>query len=212
MYRIGLKMKKAFTMIELIFVIVVIGILAAVIMPRTGSNKLHEAATQVLSHIRYTQHLAMVDDKFVENNDTWFRSNWQIEFRSGTTFVDYRIYTDKDQNGNVDIINNEAAIDPLSKEPLNSASKITDLTKFRIGQVIFSDNCKGNGTGKELSFDFLGRPYKYITETEPDTSNIYEHLLTSNCEITFKDSEDNVTIRVHPETGYACILDGANCI
>ncbi len=41
-------MKKAFTMIELIFVIIVIGILAVVVMPRSSSNKLQEAATQVL--------------------------------------------------------------------------------------------------------------------------------------------------------------------
>ena len=39
---------------EVIIVIVVIGILAAVVIPRTGSNKLNEAASQVISHIRYT--------------------------------------------------------------------------------------------------------------------------------------------------------------
>lgn len=202
-------MKKAFTMIELIFVIVVIGILAAVVMPRTGSNKLQEAATQVLSHIRYTQHLAMIDDKFDENNATWFRENWQIEFRSGGTLVDYRIYSDKDQNGNVDIIDNEAAIDPLSKEPLNSASTITDLkTKFGIGSVVFSGGCN---TGRELSFDFLGRPYFYVTSTNPLASNMYQYLLTSNCDINLTNPEGSVTIRVHPETGYACILNGNVC-
>ncbi|MCF6310454.1 MAG: type II secretion system GspH family protein, partial [Sulfurimonas sp.] len=57
-------MKKAFTMLELVMVIVVIGILAAVMLPRVASDRLAEAATQVISHIRYTQHLAMVDDQF----------------------------------------------------------------------------------------------------------------------------------------------------
>ena len=45
--------KRAFTMIELIFVIVVVGILAAMIMPRLERNGAKEAATQLLTHIRY---------------------------------------------------------------------------------------------------------------------------------------------------------------
>lgn len=118
MYRIGLKMKKAFTMIELIFVIVVIGILAAVIMPRTGSNKLHEAATQVLSHIRYTQHLAMVDDKFDPNDATWYREKWQIRFRRNSGASGYVIFSDSIvTQGNVN--NGERAIDPLTKEGID---------------------------------------------------------------------------------------------
>ena len=44
--------KRAFTMIELIFVIVVVGILAAMIMPRLERNGAKEAATQLLTHIR----------------------------------------------------------------------------------------------------------------------------------------------------------------
>jgi prepilin-type N-terminal cleavage/methylation domain-containing protein len=53
----------AFTMLELIFVIIVIGILAVLAMPSFNKNSLAEAAEQVAGHIRYTQHLAMVDDK-----------------------------------------------------------------------------------------------------------------------------------------------------
>ena len=62
-------MKKAFTMLELVFVLVVIGILAAVMIPNMQSTALREAAIQVVSHIRYTQHLAMIDDKF-DTTDT----------------------------------------------------------------------------------------------------------------------------------------------
>ncbi|MDQ7060006.1 MAG: type II secretion system protein [Sulfurimonas sp.] len=66
-------MKKAFTMIELIFVLVVVGILAAVILPRTKTNPLQEAAIQLLSHIRYTQHLALVDDVYDANDANWYK-------------------------------------------------------------------------------------------------------------------------------------------
>ena len=56
--------KKAFSLIELIFVIVIIGILSSVLVPRFDRPTLIEAAHQIISHIRYTQHLAMVDNKF----------------------------------------------------------------------------------------------------------------------------------------------------
>ena len=56
--------KRAFTMIELIFVIVVVGILAAIMIPKLNRNASREAANQILTHIRYTQHLAMQDDKY----------------------------------------------------------------------------------------------------------------------------------------------------
>ena len=69
-------MKKAFTMLELVFVIVVIGILAAAIIPSTRTNPAQEAAIQLLSDIRYTQHLAMIDDKYGQN--TPGNVDWKI--------------------------------------------------------------------------------------------------------------------------------------
>ncbi len=113
--------KRAFTMIELVFVIVVIGILSAVLIPRMERDTLREAALQVASHIRYTQHLAMVDDKYVPepalseesltniackentlsrrecNSRYWYQGRWQIHFAntegSGNQWS-YMIYSD----------------------------------------------------------------------------------------------------------------------
>ena len=73
-------MKKAFTMIELIFIIVVVGILAAVAVPQINRNSLVEAADQVAAHIRYTQQLAMNDNKFDPNDPDWFKRLWRIQF------------------------------------------------------------------------------------------------------------------------------------
>ena len=53
---------KAFTMIELIIVIVVAGILAGVMIPRLERNTLIEATQQVVKSLQYTQHLAMNND------------------------------------------------------------------------------------------------------------------------------------------------------
>ena len=58
-------MKRAFTLFEVILVIVVIGILAAVVLPRLKSDRLNEAADLFINTLRYAQHLAMVDDKYI---------------------------------------------------------------------------------------------------------------------------------------------------
>lgn len=78
-------MKKAFTMLELIFVIVIVGILSFIAASSFQRNTLREAADQLVSHIRYTQHLAMMDDKFDPNENDWYKRRWQIVFYPNIT-------------------------------------------------------------------------------------------------------------------------------
>jgi len=210
--------RYAFTMLELVFVIIVIGILAVLAMPDFRPHPLQQAVEQVAAHIRYTQHLAMSDDKYDPNDQLWFRENWQIEFVSTASNVWYKIYSDIDHQGNSDnATQREPALDPLTGETLDGNSDITDLKKrFDISSVVFSSTCSGRnnnggglptgGTGKELSFDVYGRPYFYITSTTPLTSNIYAYLLGSDCNITLVHPTDgNATITVRPETGYVSV-------
>ena len=179
-------MKKAFTMIELIFVIVVMGILAATILPSTRTNPLQEAAIQLVSHIRYTQHLAMVDDKFDASDDMWYRKRWQIAFVSvsGTTTVAsnhqiaYTIYSDSSGSSTGD-----ANFDEIAKNPENvnqvmtggysgtdnrlqiNEAKFLGMKKLNLGKsygitsLSFKDECKVSGSHR-IAFDYLGRPLK----------------------------------------------------
>ena len=111
--------KRAFTMIELIFVIVVVGILAAIMIPKLNRNASREAANQILTHIRYTQHLAMQDDKyenFVSDNPVrWYRMRWGVAFNNtslqkcsidkpGVNTWKYSVFFDKSLNGNINSI------------------------------------------------------------------------------------------------------------
>ena len=85
-------MKKAFTLVELIFVVVVIGILAFALWPTKQPTQALEAARQIVAHIRYTQHLALNDDKFATHTYTdkdgnansiakdWYKRMWRIVF------------------------------------------------------------------------------------------------------------------------------------
>jgi len=217
-------MKKAFTMMELIFVLIVIGILAAVIMPEMKSNKLREAAIQVISHIRYTQHLAMVDDKF-DINDDWYKGRWQMIFsksnhggKDTNNGFSYSIYSDSGAyDGNPNL--GELAKYPMSSDKYLSGgdSGILDTDdprankKMNIGEsydvsaVDFTAGC-AHATVKRITFDHLGRPIQG-TINGFNKSYVNNKLIQSRCEIVLTSSEGSITIAIEPETGYAHILE-----
>jgi len=201
-------MKKSFTMLELIFVIIVIGILAAVLSPEMKSNKIREAAIQLISHIRYTQHLAMIDDKFDTTNPIWYKSRWQLIFRttiketsSGGETINvqsYTIFSDKQSNtgtlpdGNPNTTNNEIALDPANSNKFLSGGFSTTISlehkrrkhnmelksTYGIIDVDFLDGCSG---AKRITFDHLGRPLFGLTSS---TNSPYEKLMTQSCKIS----------------------------
>lgn len=193
-----MKTFRAFTMIELIFIIVVVGILAAVAIPRVERNGLIEAADQLASHIRYTQQLAMNDNKFSANDDNWHRKGWRIEF-DGTR---YFIYSDIDASGTPQA--NEYAVDPMNPAKfLTSAGTGTDATnqnkKLNLANTYSITNIAlGGGCADQnhIMFDFKGRPMA-------DNANLYGGLYTATCTIALtNEARQTATIYVQPETGY----------
>ena len=171
-------MKKAFTMLELIMVIVIIGILAAVIMPRTASNDTAEAAVKLISDIRYTQHLAMVDDKFGATDANWYKKIWQIRF-SGNT---YSIVSDNNAT--------------FAKNPIDKNKEIKNIELD--GVAIDATNCNSI-----IGFDHIGRPITgdlTVAGTSP-----YSNLMTANCVIQLSDGSTDINITIRPETGYASL-------
>ncbi|MDA7817777.1 type II secretion system GspH family protein [Sulfurimonas sp.] len=214
-------MRKAFTMLELIMVIVVIGILAVVVIPRTGSNALAEAAVQVISHIRYTQHLAMVDDKFDSTDSDWYKKRWRLIFgKSDDTEQEwaYTIYFDTATSitaDNPNITFDEIAIDPLNKAKLLSGgfsgilnsddSRANKNMNLGLSYGISNVNLSGGCTGPRIIFDNLGRP---MQGTIYNSTTAYENsdIITSRCDITLTGDEGTITIAVEAETGYAHIL------
>ena len=176
-------MKKAFTMIELVFVIVVIGILAAVIIPSTKTNPAQEAAVQLLSHIRYTQHLAMIDDKYDAANANWFQNRWQIRFTGDT----YSIVSDNNTN--------------FAVNPSNSAANLQNIDLNDDYSVAVSYNAGSScpGPNSIISFDHLGRPLIGVLTTN------YGQLMTTPCQITLTSGAETVNIDINSETGYASI-------
>lgn len=228
-------MKKAFTMIELVFVIMVIGILSAVIIPRIQTNPLQEAATQLVSDIRYTQHLAMSDDKYSVNNPVWYKERWQMKFSKvgGSDHQwAYAIFSDKDNghgyDGNPNA--NETAINPLDHakkltggysgtieyDDPDASNKLNLGNSYGVKDIDMLGGCAISVDGrKRVYFDFLGR-LMYENPKNLDTlfkdGNV-NRLVASTCRIELcsvadcvsASESEKVTILIEPETGYAHI-------
>ena len=199
----GLNMKRsAFTMIELVFVIVVLGILAALALPRLERDLKQEAADNILSSIRYTQHLALTDNKHRFDLVDWQKALWQISFSQSS----YTIGTDMDYSG--DIIPTEAAIDPsngqlMHSDATNPSPNILLTKKYGINSITFN-NCGTSG----IAFDNLGRPHGSVSTA----TNDYATYLNNDCQITFASPafDSNLVIEIKKETGYAYIVGQPN--
>ncbi len=180
-------MKKAFSLLELVFVLVVIGILAAVILPRTNSESAVEAALELQSSIRYTQHLAMQDDKFDATDATWFRNRWQIVFDGNK----YSIVSDNGAN--------------YAQDPANTSDVLQNIdlgAKYHVS-VALGGGCTNIST---ISFDHYGRPL--IGDLSDDTTAyVNGQLLNSTCTITLSATgQTPVVLEIMKETGYIRML------
>jgi len=228
-------MKKAFSIIELIFVLVIIGILASIILPSTKTDPLDEAAIQLVSHIRYTQHLAMTDDRYDANrkNDDgdiiWYKERWQLVF-SKSDFTDnryaYTIFSDTAGNSTGDASESEIAINPQNANQIMTGGygepKAIDIRdtdgfkgmpslnigkKYGITDVELDGGCSNN----RISFDYLGRPFKgkQSSMKSPYNSGGTQRLIYKDegCKITLTHSSGkDITLRITKETGFVCIL------
>jgi len=166
------------------------------ILPRMERDPLREAINQVVRHITYTQHLAMVNDVYNTDKPLWFKAMWRISFRSKNCYV---VSSNTDLDMNYD--RNESATDPVNRVLLYSNTKCkqegTDSSmmflseEYGIKEIVFSGSCGGN---RFIAFDHIGRPHKTLVRLDD--------YLQSSCEITFKTKDRKGVITIRPETGY----------
>ncbi len=216
--------RSAFTIIELVMVIVVLGILAALALPRLDRDIRQEAADTILSNIRYTQHLALMDNKQMFNDEDWQQRYWKIMFGTCTgSDKFFMIGSDDDMDGGSSgyFEKDESAIDPTNGKPMfwvngNDCSNGSDGTvsnqifitkKFGITSFTFSGGCADI---QYIGFDHLGRPHVgFANSSTPDQSS----YMYDDCNIAFNFSNasiDPLTITINKETGHAFIVGQEN--
>jgi len=208
--------KNGFTMIELVIVIAVLGILAALAIPRMQRDRTQEAADTILSNIRYTQHMAINDFKEKPESNKWQRSFWQIQIDSCANNSGIFMAIGSDLNNTGTLIQTDAALDPINGKPIfwdttqdcsdggdDTVSSNAFLTKkFGVASITTTGGCNGVNS---IGFDHLGRPHISFSDSNKP---YYKSIMTSTCTMTFtmKGDADDFSIQIEPETGYAHIV------
>jgi hypothetical protein len=202
-------MKKSFSLLELIFIIVIISIISAIIMPKVQHSKLDLAGQRVILYLKYTRYLAFVDNKLKVDDDMWYKERWTMKFKNceanigGLYFI---VYSDKNHKGHPN--KNECAKDPITLKWLYSfhncisgddKSKYVLLTKeYGVSKIEIS--CNSTNTIGSISFGANGEVYSRlgINPLEKD-----KYKLTQTCFITLFDKEENfIKIAIEPYTGF----------
>lgn len=209
-------------MLELILVILVMSILSALAIPRLARDLRQEASDNILSAIRYTQHLALLDNRHKFDKPKWHQRFWHITFSTCTeTDRYYMIGSDGDMedSSNAFFDRTEAALDPATGKPFfwtngqacdsssdtSSSSPSIFLSKnYGVTNISAGGSCSnGSDNMGHVGFDHLGRPHVgFSNSTAPDHSS----YISSKCSFTFRLTDGNsFTVTIEPETGYAQI-------
>ena len=220
-----MKKKSAFTMIELVFVIVILGILASVAMGRMERDLKQEASSTILSHIRLAQQLALNDNKHRSDNDSkWQTAYWRFEYEKcdGVDRYIYRVGSDADLSGGINKV--ESAIDPINGKYIwadGACNSFDDLSsnesrdvylygRFGVEHVAHSTT-SGSCTSQNIGFDFLGRPHTGIASYKDNNSANFQKLMTEDCILTFSMSNgEEFKIKIEAETGHSFIIGQEN--
>ena len=220
-----MKKKSAFTMIELVFVIVVLGILASIATGRMERDLKQEASSTILAHIRLAQQLALNDNKHRSDNDsTWQTAYWRFEYEK-CNVVDryiYRVGSDVDLSGGINKV--ESAIDPINRKyiwadgacnsfddlGLDESSDVYLYGRFGVEHVSHSSTT-GSCTSQNIAFDFLGRPHTGVKTYKTDNLSAFQKIMTKDCILTFAMSNgEEFKIKIKAETGYSYIIGEEN--
>jgi len=202
-------------MIELVFVILVVGLLAALAIPRMERDIRQEAAANIVSALRYAKHMALVDDVSDPTDPNWQRGFWRFGFEGcSDNGLFYYVGSDKDFQGDID--GNETVPDPANGLPMmgdnsapcehqvnNGASPNIFVSKlYGIVDANFT-NCGSSGA-RYVGFDRLGRPHGGFAGNTGSSSPDYSTVLSNDCIITLHFSDDNLedlNITIEKQTG-----------
>jgi len=187
--------RMAFSMIELVMVIVVIGILASVSIPNLNKNIRQEAIDSIISDIVYTKRLALLDNKHNINDVKWQMTYWKWRYTlcSKTNKVFYSVSSDMNEKGNVN--RKESAIDAYNGKYLyqsnyfckegatpseDDSPRVIISERFGIKNITNGGSCEKEV--QSIAFDSFGRPHRGV---ESYSSPNYEFLIKKNCSFTF---------------------------
>jgi Tfp pilus assembly protein FimT len=201
--------KKGFTLLEILFIILLLLIITAYINLNQPINKLDLATKRLALYLKETRYIALIDDKYNHEDPLWHKMRWTLKFfrcNKNIGGIYYIVYTDKNKKGHPNV--DEALDDPLTKRKIFTTNQCTEtsnhskyvlLTKeFDIVDIDITCN-ETSGLG-QISFGSDGRVYSKLSSNEGE---FYEYEIEKKCIIKLLDKKgEEKSIEVLPKTGY----------
>lgn len=202
-------MKKSFTILELIIVLLLLSLLYTSFIPKTNTNNIYELKNRLILQLKYLRYKALTDSKYDESDSKWHKKRWSFKIfncNKNKDGVYYVMYSDTNNSGLIK--GDEALDDPLSNKniysahqciPNNSNSKYVLLSdNFNIKEI--SATCKSTDAIVQISFGFDGNIYSRLSNDDGDSNN---YKLEEKCIINIIDKDSNkISITVENKTGF----------
>ena len=200
-------MKQSFSLLELIFVILIIAIVSSQSIMKNNLSKIKLAKSQIILHLKYVRYIAMLDNKYDYEDSEWYKKRWSLRFENCDSIVGgifYTIYSDENKAGGVN--KTEVLRDPLTnnyifatsckKDKLYDKSKFVLLTQeYEVQNVVIS--CNETSTLGQISFGHDGKVYAKSGEYEE------KYEIKEPCRIKLYDNHNqSEEIIIYPNTGY----------
>jgi hypothetical protein len=197
--------KKTFSLIEVIFVLLIISIVITQTKVKKIDRSLYDATNRIKLYLNYMRYIAHIDNKYNINDNEWKKKYWTMKFQKCSAQDDgiyFVIYSDT-SGGTAHFKKSECLKDPLTNKYLYSnydckaswdESKYVLITKqYNIKDVKIS--CNSTSTIGQISFDYYGDVYTKLSSNPTK--------LTQNCTIKLFDKSGNTsTITISPNTGF----------
>jgi len=197
--------RRSFSLLELIFVIVIVAIISSQIIPKSTISKLNLAVDKIILNLNYTRYIAHIDNKYDVEDEQWKKKLWTLKFQRCSSSVGglyYVIYSDE-SGGTAHFKKSETLKDPLSLKYLYSTSSCInryDTSKYILltkeyGVTKVEVSCNTTDAIGQISFGYDGRIYSQLGSNPKEILN--------RCEIKLYDINDDFrTITIEPKTGY----------
>lgn len=202
-------MKKSFSILEIILVLLLLAILYTSFIPKFNKSKIDEVSNRLVLYLKQTRYLSLLDNKYDDENDLWFKKRWTLKFlrcRESVGGFYYTIYSDKNNSGHPG--STDSLKDPLSNKNIYSSnyceekdenSKYVLLTKnYHITNIEVS--CNETSSLGQLSFGNDGRVYSKLSNKENEEN---EYEIEENCIIKLQDKYgEKREIEISSKTGF----------
>ncbi|WP_121627376.1 type II secretion system protein [Poseidonibacter antarcticus] len=202
-------MKKSFTLLELILMIVLLGFLYTSFIPKVKVSKIDDLTNRLVLYLKQTRYQSLINDKFSNSDNLWHKKRWTLKFfrcRETIGGIYYVIYSDKNASGHPGI--DDSLKDSLTLKNIYSTNSCTENIKnskyvlisqnFNIRTVNIS--CNETSSLGQLSFGSDGKIYSKLSANENDSIS-YE--IINNCKIELSDIfNEKRTIQLESKTGY----------